>query len=68
MRYRCGSFRQQIKDGFQVETVEDDLQYGDPWSVCCRADTVTVEFAEFAVQAEPYDLPIPGYGKAQIST
>lgn len=68
LRYRCGLFRQQIEDGFQVETVEDDLQYGDPWSVCCRADTVTVEFAEFAVQAVPYDLPIPGYGTAHIST
>ena len=41
LRYRCGLFRQQIEDGFQVETVEDNLQYGDPWSVCCRADTVT---------------------------
>lgn len=68
LRYRCGLFRQQIQDGFQVETVEDDLQYGDPWSVCCRADTVTVEFADFAVQAVPYDLPIPGYGTAHIST
>lgn len=68
LRYRCGLFRQQIEDGFQVETVEDDLQYGDPWSVCCRADTVTVEFADFAVQAVPYDLPIPGYGTAHIST
>ena len=68
LRYRCGLFRQQIEDGFQVETVEDDLQYGDPWSVCCRADTVTVEFADFAVQAVPYDLPIPGYGTPHIST
>ena len=68
LRYRCGLFRQQIQDGFQVETVEDDLQYGDPWSVCCRADTVTVEFADLAVQAVPYDLPIPGYGTAHIST
>lgn len=68
LRYRCGLFRQQIQDGFQVETVEDDLQYGDPWSVCCRADTVTVEFADFAVQAVPYDLPILGYGTAHIST
>jgi cysteine sulfinate desulfinase/cysteine desulfurase-like protein len=48
--------------------VEDDLQYGDPWSVCCRADTVTVEFADLTVQAVPYDLPIPGYGTAHIST
>ena len=68
LRYRCGLFRQQIEDGFQVETVEDNLQYGDPWSVCCRADTVTVKFADFAVQAVPYDLPIPGYGTAHIST
>lgn len=68
LRYRCSLFRQKIKDGFPVETVEDDLQHGDPWSVCCQADAVTVKFADFTVQAVPYDLPIPGYGTAHIFT
>lgn len=27
-----------------------------------------MDFADFAVQAVPYDLPIPGYGTAHIST
>lgn len=68
IRYRSGLFRQEFQNGFQVETVEDWLQYGDPWSVCRKEDTVTVHFADGDVLAVPYDMPVIGYGTNHVST
>ena len=46
IRYRFGLFRQYLQDGFQKEAVDDWARYGDPWSVRCDADALTVEFAD----------------------
>ena len=68
IRYRFGLFRQYLQDGFQKEAVDDWARYGDPWSVRCDADALTVEFADGSVRAVPYDMPIIGYGGRHIST
>ena len=57
IRYRFGLFRQYLQDGFQKEAVDDWARYGDPWSVRCDADALTVEFADGSVRAVPYDMP-----------
>lgn len=68
IRYRFGLFKQYFENGFQKETLDDWSRYGDPWSVRCDEDTVTVHFADGDVKAVPYDMPIIGYGAKHIST
>lgn len=66
IRYRYGLFKQRIEDGFQKEAVDDWARYGDPWSVRRDNETVTVQFADTAVLAVPYDMPVVGYGAAFV--
>ncbi|MBQ9859064.1 MAG: glycogen/starch/alpha-glucan phosphorylase [Clostridia bacterium] len=68
IRYRFGLFRQRFADGFQQESADHWTRYGDPWSVRCDEDSVTVPLADGAVRAVPYDMPIIGYGARHIST
>ena len=68
IRYRFGLFRQRFAGGFQQEEADDWAHFGDPWSVRCDDDTVTVTFGDSAVRAVPYDMPIIGYGARHIST
>ncbi len=68
IRYKYGLFKQDIVDGFQTETADDWTKYGDPWSVRCESDTVTVDFKDMSVKAVPYDMPIIGYGTNNIGT
>ena len=68
IRYKYGFFKQDFKDGFQVETADDWTKWGDPWSVRCESDFVTVEFKDMIVKAVPYDMPIIGYGTDNIGT
>ena len=68
IRYRYGLFRQSFQDGFQVEEADDWTKHGDPWSVRCEDDAVTVSFGDGAVKAVPYDMPVIGYGTGHIST
>lgn len=62
IRYRYGLFRQSFSNGFQQESPDDWLQWGDPWSVRREQDSVTVEFSDGAVRAVPYDMPAIGMG------
>ena len=68
IRYRYGLFKQSIVDGYQKEEADDWTKYGDPWSKRCEADTVIISFADQTVKAVPYDMPIIGYGTANIGT
>lgn len=63
IRYRYGLFKQSIVDGRQVETGDDWQKFGDPWSVRCERDAVTVSYRDQTVRAVPYDMPIFGYAK-----
>ena len=66
IRYRFGLFRQTFADGFQREYPDDWARLGDPWSVRREEDAVTVTFADHAVRAVPYDMPVIGYGAKHI--
>ena len=68
IRYRYGLFKQGIGNGFQQETADDWLAYGDAWSVRCEADAVRVDFGDQSVMAVPYDVPIIGYGRKAVNT
>jgi starch phosphorylase len=84
LRYQYGMFRQQIKDGYQVETPDNWLGNWDPWEVRKRHDTVEVGLnAKVEVQdgtprlignnrrtllGVPYDRPVIGYGGHTINT
>ncbi len=68
IRYRFGLFQQKFVGGFQQEAADDWARFGDPWSVRCDGDAVTVDFGDGAVRAVPYDMPIIGYGAKHIST
>jgi starch phosphorylase len=84
LRYEYGIFRQQIKDGYQVETPDNWLSRPDPWEVKRPGRTV-----EVAVNAKvevhdgvsrlvgnnprtflgiPYDRPVVGYGGKAVNT
>ncbi len=67
IRYRFGIFKQYFENGFQKEELDDWTKYGDPWSVCRKDESVKIDFADGAVWAVPYDMPIIGYGGKHIS-
>lgn len=68
IRYRYGLFRQDFRDGFQAESADDWMRYGDPWSVRRESDAVEVKFADHTVRAVPYDMPVIGWGGKHFST
>jgi starch phosphorylase len=68
IRYKYGLFKQSFTDGFQQEAPDDWTKYGDPWSVRREEDAVVLEYADMAVNAVPYDMPVIGYGKRNIRT
>lgn len=68
IRYKYGLFKQDIKNGFQVETADDWTKWGDPWSVRKDNEAVEVEFKNMTVRAIPYDMPVIGYGTDNIGT
>ena len=68
IRYKYGLFKQGIKDGFQTETADNWQKYGDPWSIRCERDTVTIKYGDGEVNAVPYDYPVIGYGTENIGT
>src|SRR3989454_6901191 len=43
LRYEYGMFRQEIKDGYQVESPDNWLRRPDPWEAVRYADTVEVK-------------------------
>lgn len=68
LRYRYGLFKQSFENGFQKETGDDWLKWGDPWSVRKENERVVVEFADRKVYAVPYDTPVIGYGGKTVNT
>ena len=68
IRYRYGLFKQSIGNGFQQETADNWLAYGDAWSVRCESDAVRVDFGDQSVMAVPYDVPIIGHGRKAVNT
>lgn len=68
IRYKYGLFKQEIKNGFQVEVADDWQRFGDPWSIRVESDTVLVKFSDETVKAVPYDMAVIGYGTENINT
>jgi starch phosphorylase len=84
LRYEYGMFRQEIKDGQQVEAPDNWLRRPDPWEVVRPLDKVYVK-SNATVQVKdgipqlvpnhvtllegiPYDRPVVGYGGKTINT
>ena len=68
IKYKNGIFKQKIVDGFQVETPETWLKYGDVWTISRPSEEVVVEFGDGKVRAVPYDMPVIGYGTKNVNT
>ncbi len=68
LRYRYGLFKQKFEDGFQKESGDDWLSWGDPWSVRRESEKVRVDFGDFSVNAVPYDTPVIGYQNGVFNT
>ncbi|WP_252224240.1 MULTISPECIES: glycogen/starch/alpha-glucan phosphorylase [unclassified Clostridium] len=68
IRYNNGLFKQNIDEGFQTESEDSWLKYGDPWSIRKDNEVQVVEFEDMKVKAIPYDTPIIGYGTKNINT
>lgn len=69
IRYRYGLFKQYFENGFQRETADKWLYHGiDAWSIRCDSDAVRIDFADQAVMAVPYDVPIIGYNRKSVNT
>ncbi len=84
LRYEYGIFRQEIKDGFQIESPDHWLAQPDPWEVIRPNETVEVSFNcafrlengvlhatpghPSALIGVPYDRPVVGYGGRTVNT
>jgi glycogen phosphorylase len=84
LRYDYGIFRQELKNGYQVEQPDCWLGRPDPWEVARPDETVSVPVAcTFEVKAGqinalrgnpmhflgvPYDRPVVGFGGKTINT
>jgi glycogen phosphorylase len=68
LRYKYGLFKQYFENGFQMETADDWLKCGDPWSVRKEEDKILIEFKNQSVYAVPYDTPVIGYGAKTVNT
>jgi glycogen phosphorylase len=84
LRYEYGMFRQEIKDGRQVEHPDNWLMRGDPWEVVRERERVEVRLnCAFQIKegrltvvpnvptiivGVPYDRPVVGYGGTAINT
>ena len=67
IRYRFGLFKQTIENGFQIEKIEDSIEYNDPWCVPCREDKVKIHFADGDVLAVPSDMPVISFKTQKFS-
>ena len=57
IRYRYGMFKQQIRDGYQVEVPDNWLENGNPFELR------RPEYTQI-----PYDMPVVGYGNGFVDT
>jgi starch phosphorylase len=84
LRYEYGIFRQEIRNGFQVEHPDHWLRRPDPWevqrpddavetrincSIEARGDNIEVVHNQpSSILGIPYDRPVVGYGGRTINT
>eukprot|EP00126_Sphaerothecum_destruens_P007208 Sdes_comp19741_c0_seq1m11732 len=84
IRYEYGIFTQTIHDGFQLESPDEWLRYGNPWEIARPEYVLPVHFygnvednhgdMEYKwkntqiVMAIPYDTPIPGFENRTVNT
>ena len=68
LRFRYGLFKQDFRDGRQVELPDDWSRYGDPWSVRRIDEAVVVSMKTGDVLAVPYDMPVVGFGAKNVGT
>ncbi|XP_004343254.2 muscle glycogen phosphorylase [Capsaspora owczarzaki ATCC 30864] len=83
IRYEYGIFKQQIRDGYQVELPDSWLKRGNPWEIARPEYMLPVQFygrselgpdgkhkwvGTQTVMALPYDSPIPGYKTNTVNT
>lgn len=68
LRYKFGLFKQDFRNGFQMELADNWQRQGDPWSRRRDDKSVIVEFEGGRVMAVPYDMPILGYGTDNVGT
>jgi starch phosphorylase len=84
LRYEYGMFRQEIKDGFQVEAPDNWLRRPDFWEAVRYSDTVDVRInasikvkngvprlvpnQPTTLRGIPYDRPVIGYGGQTINS
>ncbi|MCR5808943.1 MAG: glycogen/starch/alpha-glucan phosphorylase [Clostridiales bacterium] len=66
LRYKFGLFKQDFRNGFQMELADNWQKQGDPWSRRRDDKSVVVEFSDGKVMAVPYDMPIIGYGTDNV--
>lgn len=68
IRYRYGLFKQYFEDGFQRETADDWMRFGDPFSQRCESQRQLIRFGDMAVWAVPYDMPVIGFEGKTVNT
>jgi starch phosphorylase len=84
LRYDYGIFRQELRDGYQVEQPDNWLARPDPWEVVRPTEQVTVPLASsfgldggqivvrrgqpMSFLGVPYDRPVVGFGGQTINT
>jgi starch phosphorylase len=84
LRYEYGMFRQEIKDGRQVEHPDNWLLHPDPWEVARPLETVQVKLncsfqmkegrltvvpnVPTSLRGVPCDRPVAGFGGQTINT
>ena len=84
LRYDYGIFRQELRDGYQVEQPDPWLTRPDPWEVARPAEQVSVPLASafevhggqievrrgtpMSLLGVPYDRPVVGYVGKTINT
>ena len=52
IRYKYGLFKQSFEDGYQKESADDWMRYGDAWSIRREDETVLVRYADQTVKEE----------------
>ncbi len=65
--YRFGLFHQTFDNGFQVEQPDAWMEEGYPFLIRREEERVRVHFSRSGCLCLPYDLPITGYGTANIN-
>ncbi len=84
LRYEYGIFRQEIKNGWQIEEPDTWLRHPDPWEVARLCDKVEMRLSSsvqlldgdmkvrfnqpISLIGIPYDRPVIGYGAKTINT